>query len=502
MLPAALQMQPPQEPLSPTVDILSSTFPVRERDAQDQGAQLPRDFAFPHQRSFPIRIPHPHSQTPLREHDAARLALFAPLPEYRLRRKTPNGTVDSAYDGSPLQPLPGPPPLKHMILPASVQTRSSASTNVGPLLARQNWTNTFWPFGTRQDLAATSWLMNNGLQSTQYPMIKTQRNSHLQTQSRIPRSPGQKGASIQQPIMQANEYNLRAICPPPFPNGAFPLGQTAWQQGSPPWDHRSLDQSEVRSIGHRQLEVTPDDRPTLYNLVGHSAPGCWAGPSHPHRATGHSVYDEFWSLDYSMVPRPISVAQPGFKEKALAHAHQSYAHLLAFMQASGRANPLKANSGSGAAYRLPVSSRPRKPISGSLMSSSPTTAVVDPGYVSAHAVRDCRTSSAHLIPTCEVQLGMNQHEDASSDTALFGYGNRRHSFILGQQIPVTHHRPLSMTLPIDRARASVEVLESLCEQSAWTWLEGMLLGGCLNYGLERYEDALAWFSRIVTTNPG
>ncbi|GJN81140.1 hypothetical protein PLIIFM63780_004672 [Purpureocillium lilacinum] len=29
----------------------------------------------------------------------------------------------------------------------------------------------------------------------------------------------------------------------------------------------------------------------------------------------------------------------------------------------------------------------------------------------------------------------------------------------------------------------------------------MLLGGCLHYGLERYEEALAWFSRIIATNP-
>jgi hypothetical protein len=28
-------------------------------------------------------------------------------------------------------------------------------------------------------------------------------------------------------------------------------------------------------------------------------------------------------------------------------------------------------------------------------------------------------------------------------------------------------------------------------------MDGMLMGGCLCYSLERYEDALDWFKRIV-----
>jgi hypothetical protein len=42
------------------------------------------------------------------------------------------------------------------------------------------------------------------------------------------------------------------------------------------------------------------------------------------------------------------------------------------------------------------------------------------------------------------------------------------------------------------------MLTHLCEQSDWKWIDGMLLGGCLHYGLERYEKSLEWFQRIIS----
>lgn len=47
------------------------------------------------------------------------------------------------------------------------------------------------------------------------------------------------------------------------------------------------------------------------------------------------------------------------------------------------------------------------------------------------------------------------------------------------------------------AVSSLDVLDSLCKQSDWRWLDGMLLGGCLQYGLGYYGSALQWFSRIL-----
>jgi hypothetical protein len=51
--------------------------------------------------------------------------------------------------------------------------------------------------------------------------------------------------------------------------------------------------------------------------------------------------------------------------------------------------------------------------------------------------------------------------------------------------------------PLSKAREALGVLTSLCEQSGWLWIDGMLLGGCLAYGLEEYHKALDWYSKIL-----
>lgn len=55
--------------------------------------------------------------------------------------------------------------------------------------------------------------------------------------------------------------------------------------------------------------------------------------------------------------------------------------------------------------------------------------------------------------------------------------------------------------PLLQAKSVFEVLSSLCEQSGWKWVDGMLLGGCLLYALEQFEQALDWFKRIFAVKP-
>ncbi|PYH50031.1 UDP-N-acetylglucosaminyltransferase [Aspergillus saccharolyticus JOP 1030-1] len=47
------------------------------------------------------------------------------------------------------------------------------------------------------------------------------------------------------------------------------------------------------------------------------------------------------------------------------------------------------------------------------------------------------------------------------------------------------------------AVSSLEMLSHLCMESGWEWIDGMLLGGCLAYGLGDYNKATRWYSRII-----
>ena len=50
---------------------------------------------------------------------------------------------------------------------------------------------------------------------------------------------------------------------------------------------------------------------------------------------------------------------------------------------------------------------------------------------------------------------------------------------------------------IIEAQRALEILDSLCQESNWQWVDGVLLGGCLAYGLEQFQSALQWYERVL-----
>jgi hypothetical protein len=91
----------------------------------------------------------------------------------------------------------------------------------------------------------------------------------------------------------------------------------------------------------------------------------------------------------------------------------------------------------------------------------------------------------------------------SMQTDAFGSASQSRNIHQGLQMTPFYGDFSSKAPPVDKpqpilsARSSLEVLTSLCEQSGWKWINGMLLGGCLHYGLENYDEALQWFYRIT-----
>lgn len=55
--------------------------------------------------------------------------------------------------------------------------------------------------------------------------------------------------------------------------------------------------------------------------------------------------------------------------------------------------------------------------------------------------------------------------------------------------------------PSNAATSALEMLERLCEESGWQWIDGMLLGGCLAYGLGNYAKAMDWYRKVLSCDP-
>ncbi|POR33475.1 UDP-N-acetylglucosamine--peptide N-acetylglucosaminyltransferase SEC [Tolypocladium paradoxum] len=512
MLPA-LQMHPRPVPSHSTFHAFARALPDHDHDHDRDGdadaphPQQPQDLDPPYRQSFPIRI----SQPQLHQHVAASPApLFAPLPEHKLRRKTPNGTVDAGYDGSPIQPCPGPPPLKHMILPASASFRPHVPTNPSQHPFRRGWTPAQHSPGQAPDvwaqpsLPASPCLLDNGLLPSHFSPSQISLGDHLSVQPIINHGPVQLGPDVYQPVMRANEYNVRAICPPPLPmTGSFPFGQISWHTGFSPWDYRAVEQPQTVVFGRGQPGTVPNGRPVLYDPVGHSSPVCLVGQDKLRRTSELNTVDpQSWNADQALntasVRRtPGRIGQPDFKEKALAHAHQSYVDLLAFLQANGRANPLRTSSGSGTANKLPA--YPKLPKTG--LDPSQISRVGGGANPGGFVLSDPTTRNRHhgepFTLRADVNYGTLPRHPVLAGSGQFDSSDHKQALASSAPMPLITPRSLVRMSPVVNAKSSLEILDSLCEQSGWKWMDGMLLGGCLHYGLERFEDALKWFSRIM-----
>ena len=66
--------------------------------------------------------------------------------------------------------------------------------------------------------------------------------------------------------------------------------------------------------------------------------------------------------------------------------------------------------------------------------------------------------------------------------------------------PYPFTAPLSLQQyqsPTTEAQTALETLDGLCREAGWQWIDGILLGGCLAYGLEQYDVALRWYARVL-----
>ncbi|KAK6511127.1 hypothetical protein TWF481_000049 [Arthrobotrys musiformis] len=63
-------------------------------------------------------------------------------------------------------------------------------------------------------------------------------------------------------------------------------------------------------------------------------------------------------------------------------------------------------------------------------------------------------------------------------------------------------QPSVLPQPIHVANAALEMLEKQCAEDNWTWLEGMLLAGCLSYALGDIKKARMRYEQILAIDPG
>ncbi|KAI1133884.1 glycosyltransferase family 41 protein [Hypoxylon sp. FL0543] len=431
--------------------------------------------------------------------------------EHQLRRKTPNGTIDAGYDGHPSQLASRPPPLKHMILPASSSFVSSAAYSSQQERALKchikpsvnDWTFQSPALFNNPGHGGLSALDSNpvalgggwqhGFSNDSHALMALDCTPNAPPTAYYPYNNGVQVPTALQPIYQHSPG------PPIFNNGGL-LPPSAWTEANMPSYHPSTHPGgfNFQDLNRHFMPYLPSSNAHVPSRVAFNSPTDYEDGAITPQTPSQSLE--------SLTLEPAQYAIPGsglngtpaparFREKALANAHRSYIELLAYLHHSKKSQSRSSQE--------PRSSKmvifPKLPRS----SSHPNCALAQRRSQDAHVYGDLSSSNNHLLnsqpegPSDLFRQQVMKHHLRSGETshaAFYHMSNHENS-----GYPATgSERGRAPVTPLSSAKIAVEMLTHLCEQSGWKWVDGMLLGGCLHYGLERYEQSLEWFQRIIS----
>lgn len=201
-----------------------------------------------------------------------------------------------------------------------------------------------------------------------------------------------------------------------------------------------------------------------------------------------------------------------FKEKVLTWAHGVYVDLLATLHQARRNSASKAGI-DGYAHRLSRPSiypkPPRQP--GLDFSAQPSAGELSRHNSYPSSQFDLHGRSQHGLGSRHMDGLHSAHgfDDRQANRPLLSQMHHRNSDSHG----ISGYHPFrrlsgaavspfatgfrNENSTVSSAVSALEMLSHLCMESGWEWVDGMLLGGCLAYGLGDYQKAMRWYSRII-----
>ncbi|CAK37011.1 uncharacterized protein An01g04760 [Aspergillus niger] len=198
-----------------------------------------------------------------------------------------------------------------------------------------------------------------------------------------------------------------------------------------------------------------------------------------------------------------------FKEKVLTWAHGVYVDLLASIH-QARRNSISTAAAEGQSQRfLKPSIYPKPPRQPGLDFSNTNTleSTRHNNYSSGQHDLVQRNNTIGNIghnDTASFQAGrryerasLSQFPQAATDVQMLDRLRHTGRFTASTATSRFGAAPLNEGSITANAVSSLEMLSHLCAESGWEWIDGMLLGGCLAYGLGDYHKAMRWYTRII-----
>ena len=467
--------------------------------------------------------------------------------EHMLRRKTPNGTLTGGYDGRPSGWDAQAHVSKHFVVPAlTAAQRQDYQLPTRPLSGNTSFRGQHlnsaeaYPWNTNHHVVAPRLLAHDTPVGGEHSYLK-----HVEAKS-IPKDFAMSADPIlyQQPYSQQrsgyplNQYIPTALQPmwppcigatsmnvpgptgPYWPNGAYePYRPAPFQNTGLPHHgtgssyslqgvlahDASVPGASYRNVHSPFHSEYTDGYPThipvkpqaLHSLDSYYEPSI--ALSHSPSETALSIQSLESSapsylspnsatelLGSGFSPRDVS-DEDHFKDRILVWAHKIYCNLLSTLNTSPRISPMT----QAAKYRrrhqpLPYSQRHAS------LAGSPFFRKSYNDHVQDRLSR--RSSDIHQSTTARIAHSFQWGADSPAVGPTFqGLPYRARNLSLGQ-LPSSG----KWEHPAATAANAMELLGKLCQESEWRWHEGILLGGCLAYGLGDYSSAQKWYTRLLS----
>ena len=452
--------------------------------------------AKPFQKAFPIRASQSGSTMAQRPPTIPGSVLSSAQEpsEHKLRRKTPNGTIDAGYDGSPAQLVPGHPPFKHVILP--ITPWDSLGQGPGPSSHQPDLSNfslrsiipdpTFGAQNTAPLVYRSAFSASSSERDTVFHLASGKHNGQHQdgfAHTLELLGPSPTAYHPPQALQMPGYYTLLARSPQETIHHplAGPFSDDLTAPGADMYAHTPGDRLSVSvSLSQAHQHNFPQ---SFHQLHGQSS-----NFQDPSQAVRHGTHPR---LGGPSSGKAFSMQNPSFQQKALAQAHDTYLRLMA-QRHMRKAHSMKLSPNSGSLSKtfihpklppqfsshpgLPAESQlcPALPLGGGELPEIRSSGQGDPFGPSVRGSSPRRSSLMPPIP-----LFQEHHSWGAGPT---GWDQKR------------KFRASDAVKPLN-------TLHHLCEQSNWKWIDGMILGGCLCYSVEDYEGALEWFFRVIALDP-
>lgn len=217
-----------------------------------------------------------------------------------------------------------------------------------------------------------------------------------------------------------------------------------------------------------------------------------------------------------MIRPTLASERLAYRDRTFSWAYRVYIELLAQIQRESKVGQHqtgtgpKISSGKPAIFPRP----PQRAVSHFATSSVSKVDRSVPSFVhiqGGHRARKSqdiheRPSTAIYAPRRASDLGTAANRtDQLDDSNTFLKSRQPFNGISVQQGPTRFSRQFA-TFPdsqqsLKSAISALDAIESLCSDNDIAWTDGMLLAGCLAYGVGNYNRAQAWYQKVLKQDP-